>query len=87
MRAKCTGKLPAYSHNLVVITHLSHRPIAWLHQGLTVSVTLKFHVCMLQEHYITAKYVERRYAASTVPAVRGNVQTALWEAVEGGSIK
>ena len=41
----------------------------------------------LQEQYITAKYVERRYSASTVPAVRGNVQTALWEAVEGGSIK
>jgi hypothetical protein len=44
-------------------------------------------VCTLQEQYITAKYVERRYSASTVPAVRGNVQTALWEAVEGGSIK
>ncbi|KAA6429276.1 MAG: hypothetical protein FRX49_00672 [Trebouxia sp. A1-2] len=41
----------------------------------------------VKEQYITAKYVERRYAASTVPAVRGNVQTALWEAVEGGSIK
>lgn len=41
----------------------------------------------VKEQYITAKYVERRYSASTVPAVRGNVQTALWEAVEGGSIK
>ncbi|DBB01590.1 TPA: hypothetical protein ACH3X1_000238 [Trebouxia sp. C0004] len=41
----------------------------------------------VKELYITAKYVERRYSASTVPAFRGNVQTALWEAVEGGSIK
>ena len=41
----------------------------------------------LQEQYITAKYVDRRYATGCVPAVKGVPQTALWDAVEGGSIR
>lgn len=41
----------------------------------------------VKEQYITAKYVDRRYATGCVPAVKGVPQTALWDAVEGGSIR
>ena len=41
----------------------------------------------MQEQFITAKYVDRRYAAGAVPAARGVPQTFLWDAVEGGSIR
>ena len=42
---------------------------------------------LLQEQFITAKYVEKRYAMTAVPAALGTPQTALWEACEGRSIR
>lgn len=42
---------------------------------------------LLQERFVTAKYVEKRYAMTAVPATLGTPQTALWEACEGRSIR
>ena len=42
---------------------------------------------LVQERFITAKYVEKRYAMTAVPATLGTPQTALWEACEGRSIR
>lgn len=42
---------------------------------------------LLQERFITAKYVEKKYAMTAVPATLGTPQTALWEACEGRSIR
>ncbi|KAL3136510.1 hypothetical protein ABBQ38_005760 [Trebouxia sp. C0009 RCD-2024] len=41
----------------------------------------------VKEQYITAKYVEKRYAITSVPPALGTPQVALWEACEGRSLR
>lgn len=41
----------------------------------------------MQEHFITAKYVERRYISLPETYPGATAQTGLWEAVEGGNLR
>jgi hypothetical protein len=42
----------------------------------------------VQEQFITAKYVERRFVAPAAAAVpEGNLQVVLWDSVQRGSLR
>lgn len=41
----------------------------------------------MQEHFITAKYVERKYICLPETYPGATAQTGLWEAVEGGNLR